>query len=173
MDISAFSTHWIFWNPYPWTQLLFFGDRVSLYSSGCSPHYTDQIGLKPTEIYLSVSWVLAIKVYTITPGTATLLLRIFYLLFFFFWDRDFMWPRVVLMTQDGFTIAKKQNRKHRSYFRGTRYISMTKQYQILDCSFYFKDGLKQVILPTTLLPWECWDYRCFHLTQPKSFLKKC
>lgn len=128
MDISAFSTHWIFWNPYPWTQLLFFGDRVSLCSSGCSPHYTDQIGLKPTEIYLSVSWVLAIKMYTITPGTATLLLRIFYLLFFFFWDRDFMWPRVVLMTQDGFTIAKKQNRKHRSYFRGTRYISMTKQY---------------------------------------------
>jgi hypothetical protein len=51
--------------------LLFFRDRVSLYSSGCpGTHIVDQAGLKLRNLPASASWVLELKVCATTPGLA-------------------------------------------------------------------------------------------------------
>jgi hypothetical protein len=53
----------------------FFGDRVSLYSSGCpGTHSVDQAGLKLRNPPASASRVLGLKAYATTPGSWTLIL---------------------------------------------------------------------------------------------------
>ena len=55
--------------------LMFFRDRVSLYSSGCpGTHFVDQAGLELRNLPVSASWVLGLKVCATMPNPTGVLM---------------------------------------------------------------------------------------------------